>query len=105
MGRRAEGFLQLIGAHQRRGAVAAVLLEHGLGDGDERVFLVEFLHAALAWEYVGEVVNAQRLLRGGMDGRQRLVGHVGLNVVPCCGQFVLLKDKSLLFHKVDIFIS
>jgi hypothetical protein len=53
---------------------------------------------------MGKVVDSQRLFRGWMDGRQRLVGHVGLNVVPCCGQLMFLKDESLLFHVV-CFIS
>jgi hypothetical protein len=35
---------------------------------------------------------------GGMDGRHGLVGHVGENVVPLCGDFVLLQDEFLLFH-------
>ena len=103
VGRCSESFFQRIGTHQRRGAVVLVLLQHLFGDGDEGMLLVEFLHATLAWEDVCEIVHAQRLLRSGMDGRQRLVGHVSLNVVPCRRHLILLKDKSFLFHNGFIF--
>ena len=62
---------------------------------------IQFLHAALAREDVCQVINAQRLLGDGMDGRQGLVGHVGLNVVPLCRNLTLLKDEFFLFsHKI-----
>jgi hypothetical protein len=58
---------------------------------------VQLLHAALAGEDVCQVVNAKRLLRGGMDGGQRLVRHVGLDVIPLRRNLILLKDEFFLF--------
>jgi hypothetical protein len=66
---------------------------------------VQLLHATLAGEDVCQVVNAKRLLRDWMDGRQRLVGHVGLNVIPLCGDLIFLKDEFLLFAHTFLIIG
>ena len=87
----AEGFFKRIGTHKRRGAIRLVLLEHRLGDIDERMLLIELLHTALPWEDVGKVVNTKGLLRSRMDGRERLVRHVSLDVVPLLWQLTLVK--------------
>ncbi len=97
MGGCAEGLLQVVGSHQRCGTVELILVEHLLGDVDPGMLSVEFLHAALSGEDVCQVVNAEGLLGGGVDGRQRLVGHVGLNVVPLGRNLALLEDEFLLF--------
>ena len=102
--RRLQRLFQGIGAHQRRTAIGFIFVHHLVGDGDEIMFGVQFLDAALAREDVGQIVHTQRLLGGRMKRGHGLVGHIGLNVIPCCGQLVLLQNKSFLFHFGYVFI-
>ena len=51
-------------------------------DWDKTVFGIKFLNAALAREYMGQVVHTQRLLGSRVDRRHGLNGHVGLDVIP-----------------------
>jgi hypothetical protein len=65
---------------------------------------VQFLYTTLTRKDARQVVHAQGLPGGRMDGRQGLVGHVGLDVIPCCRQLVLLQNKSLLSHLAFVLL-
>ena len=105
MRRGADGLFQCVGTHQGRRAVILVLVEHLFGYVDPGMLLVELLHAAFAGEDMGQVVDRQRLMCLRVDGRQCLVGHVGLYVVPLCGNLAFLKNEFLLFaHDIVCFV-
>ncbi len=61
MGGGAECFLQLIGAHERRGAVVAVTAQHLFWDIYPGVLRVQFLLGALAGKQMRQVISRKRL--------------------------------------------
>ena len=91
MGRSVEGLLQSVGTHERCRTVVGILVAHLLGNVDPRMLGVELLTGTFHAEDVSKVFGHHRLMGGRMEGRQRLVGHVGLDVIPLCGDVFLLQ--------------
>jgi hypothetical protein len=58
---------------------------------------IQFLYTAFTGEDVCQIVNAKGLLGSWMDGGHGLVRHVSLNVVPLCGDLILLENEFFLF--------
>ena len=94
---RAESLFEGIGTYEWCGTVIFIHIEHRLGDVYPRVLAIEFLFRTFITEDVGKILGRQRLLSGRIEGRQWLVGHLGLDIVPLGRNLVLLKDKSFLF--------
>ena len=92
--------LQFIGPHQRGAAVGGILLADRLRDGNPFVGLVEFLIGTGLTEDGIEIFGLQRLLGGGVQERQRLVGHDGLDVEIMGRNLGLRKQVLFLFHDV-----
>ena len=99
VGRSVQGFLQGVGANQRGRPVVLIHIPHLLGDVYPRVLGVQLLSAALHVEDVGQVLGLEGLVCLWVQGRQRLIGHVGLDIVPLLGYLVFFEQIFLLsFH-------
>ena len=106
VGRSAESFLQTISTHQRGGAVIFVFLAHFLRNLNPAVGGVQFLTATFFGEDREQILGFERLMSGRMERGQRLVGHVGLDVVPIVRnlgfrKYITLGDFGLI---VRVFV-
>ena len=96
--RGAERCFQLISTHQRCAAVGGILLPYLLRNGDPLIRLVQLLvRAGLAEDGI-KIFRLERLTRGGMQERKRLVGHHSLNVEIMGGNLGFRQQVLFLFH-------
>ena len=82
-GRRAERFFQMIGAHERRRTVGAVIFPDGFRDGKKRGGVIQFLLNQLITENTGQFRGRHGLMGAGIQQGSGLVLHIGPEVIPC----------------------
>ena len=105
VGGSAERLFKPVSAHEGSGTVVFVHLAHFLGNVNPAVGLVEFLATKLLGEDGIEVFGLEGFVRGGIQRRHGLVGHVGLYVVPLAWYFLFGKEISLFLfaHNYCVF--
>ena len=106
MRRGAERFFQSVGAYKRCGAVIFIFVPYLIGDFNPGIGLIQFLTATFLGEDRIKFLGRKGLFCSRIKGRQRLVGHLGLNIIPIAGDFFLVQQitLTLLFHDISFQI-
>ena len=91
LGRRTQGLLQEVSPHQGRRAIHTVELLDFLRYVEIGSVIVQFLLVQFLAEDGTQVIHRERLQRGRVQQRSRLVFHVCTHVIPLGGDFTLIE--------------
>ena len=107
VGRRVKGFLQGVGTDERCRTVIPVHIQHLFRNVNPCVLRVKLLTRTFHAEDLGKILGFHGLVGDRMEGRKRFDRHIRLNVVPLCGNVLLVEQVSflvchtVLFYRMD----
>ena len=88
---------QSVGAHQRCATVVLIHLTDFFGYFNPDICLIQFLPTKFLGKDGVHILRLQRLLGCRIQGWQRLIHHVCLNVVPVAGNLVFRQHVTFRF--------